>query len=139
MAPRHFAKQRARGESPPYLFPSVCFTCRKSFKRPPTNQPLRCPQCSGTLVQLSRKFSTPKARQVEQWKKVRALVEAGFRFYSLYEADAEGRRNSRISYPRRLSEVGDFIARYSCLLNQSAQTSPPASLSKRVRAVESDA
>ena len=117
MAARHFAGQRERGTYPPYLFPSVCFTCRKSFKRPPTKNAIVCPQCRGGLIQLSRKFSTPKSRDIEQWRKVEALVQAGFYFQSLYEMDANGKRNNRVMYPVRLREVQAFVARYSYILN----------------------
>lgn len=116
MAERHFASQRERGAFAPYLFPSVCFACRKSFKKPPAQATLRCPQCSGPLAQLSRKFSAPKSTDREQWAKVRALVAAGFGFQSLYEPARDGVSRTRVRYPARLAEVPEFIRRYACLL-----------------------
>ena len=124
MAARQFSNQRERGAYPPYLFPSVCFTCRKSFKRPPTEATLRCPQCAGALVQLSRKFSAPRSKDREQWSKVQALVSAGFRFQSLYEPIPGGRGGNKVAYPSRLSEVQEFILRYSCLLPRPKLSSP---------------
>ena len=120
MAARHFARQRERQCAPPYLFPSVCFTCRKSFKRPPSRSTLVCPQCRGELAQLSRKFSAPKSRDREQWNKVEALVRAGFRFQSIYEPMPSGVQGKRVEYPKRLHEVPDFVARFAKLAGVSS-------------------
>lgn len=90
-----------------YLFAHVCLDCRKSFKKPLAKTPRVCPQCSNSLVQVSRKFKVPKARDVAQWAKVRFLIEHGFLFYSVYERSGHG--EIKVPYPRTLAEAKEFV------------------------------
>jgi predicted nucleic acid-binding Zn-ribbon protein len=90
-----------------FLFPHVCCRCQKSFKKPVSFSPRVCPQCGDELVQLSRKFKVPRARDREQWEKVQFLLEQGFRFYSVYERTEFG--EVRVSYPRTLAEAKLFV------------------------------
>ena len=90
-----------------FLFPHVCFRCRKSFKKPASASPRVCPQCGDELVQLSRKFKAPRTRDSGQWEKVRFLVEQGFRFYSVYERTEIG--EVRVNYPNTLAEARVFV------------------------------
>ena len=78
-----------------YKEPFACFECRKSFKQPsrwdlPSHlrpkpgegRVIPCPQCGKPLADMGRDFKAPKAADLEQWEKVRRLVEAGFSFHS---------------------------------------------------------
>lgn len=51
---------------------------------------------------MGRSFKAPPAKDVEQWAKVQALYQAGFRFFSY--RSKEGPR-----LPERLADVDDFI------------------------------
>lgn len=94
-----------------YLFPNVCFECRKSFKKPRSQQPRMCPQCGNQLVALNRKFSAPKSTDIEQWKKVEYLVAHGFLFQSVYELREDG-GHYKIDYPQSLEEAKEFVVKY---------------------------
>ncbi|NJA06673.1 hypothetical protein HC024_13215 [Methylococcaceae bacterium WWC4] len=91
-----------------YLFPHVCFHCRKSFKKPRSKELRLCPQCGATMVELSRKFSAPKTTDAEQWEKVQLLVAHGFVFQSLHELHEDGKRYN-VSYPATLQEAKAFV------------------------------
>jgi hypothetical protein len=67
-----------------YLFPHVCFACRKSFKRiyPEKDEVRKCPICGKICIPLSRNFKAPRKDDKEQWEKVEFLVNNGFRFFS---------------------------------------------------------
>lgn len=54
---------------------------------------------------MGRSFKAPKHRDTEQWRKVAALWQAGFRFHS-YRSQPQAER-----LPERLREVEDFIRR----------------------------
>lgn len=94
--------QAARERTTPYTIAHACFSCRKSFKVANTNGP-RCPDCTGSLHLMGRSFKAPKKSDVDQWKKVEKLWNAGFRFwsYSSYP-NAE-------PLPERLRDVEAFI------------------------------
>jgi hypothetical protein len=51
---------------------------------------------------MGRSFKAPALRDTEQWLKVRALHEAGYRFFSYRSFDCP-------ALPTRFSEVDDFI------------------------------
>jgi hypothetical protein len=88
---------------PQYLIAHACFDCRKSFKVVPRQTySAVCPGCGGALHEMGRSFKAPPARNLEQWAKVQALFEAGFRFFSY-------RSTSGPSLPDRLAEVEAFI------------------------------
>ncbi|MBD9480508.1 hypothetical protein [Pseudoxanthomonas sp. PXM02] len=88
---------------PQYLIAHACFDCCKSFKvAPRLTYSAVCPGCGGTLHEMGRSFKAPPARNLEQWAKVQALFEAGFRFFSY-------RSTSGPSLPDRLAEVEAFI------------------------------
>jgi hypothetical protein len=101
---KYFAKPR---QEQAYLFPHVCFHCRKSFKKPMSRSERLCPQCAGGLVRLSRKFKAPPSKDLRQWEKVKFLVEHGFRFYSVYQRTGSG--EIRVPYPSTLAEARDFV------------------------------
>jgi predicted RNA-binding Zn-ribbon protein involved in translation (DUF1610 family) len=101
---KYFPKAR---QAQSYLFPFVCFSCRKSFKKPNSVSVRSCPECGGAMTQLSRKFKAPKRSDTAQWKKVQLLVSHGFRFYSVYEQTERG--SSRVAYPRTLEEAREFV------------------------------
>jgi len=92
-----------------HLFPHVCFSCRKSFKKPKRALARLCPQCHEPLVMLSRKFSAPKMTDIDQWRKVEYLVRHGFRFQSIHEPP----NGSLVRYPATLAEAKLFVEEYA--------------------------
>jgi hypothetical protein len=54
---------------------------------------------------MGRSFTTPKKTDVEQWKKVEALWNAGFRFHS-YRGQPDAER-----LPARFKDVASFVRR----------------------------
>ena len=91
-------------KGPDYLIAHACFDCRVSFKRKPSVTPIACSQCSNLLNEMGRSFKPPKKSDIEQWKKVEALWDAGFRFPT-------NSRKERIvtPYPKKLKDVQEFI------------------------------
>jgi len=92
------------------LMPYACLECRRSFKRPrvfaaPKYRP--CPACGRPAIGLHPNFKAPRVSNVKQWAKVRLLVEAGFRFYPVWDIEKE----KRIPYPRTLRDAGLWIER----------------------------
>ena len=89
-----------------YLFPYVCFACRKAFKREYAEGALAkvCPHCGGQTHVAGRNFKPPKRTDDAQWEKVRLLFANGFRFFTLHEANGK-----RVRYPTSLSEAHAFI------------------------------
>lgn len=85
-----------------YRVAHACFSCRKSFKIAPRQQSAKCPNCGGQLHQMGRSFKAPAIRDTEQWAKVEALYNAGFRFFSYRSFDCP-------PLPAKLSEVEAFI------------------------------
>lgn len=108
-----------------YLFPTVCFDCRRSFKRPRATVwnpvPPKCPLCGGPAVTLGRKFKAPAATDVKQWEKVRRLVDAGFRFQTLWVWDAVKEMKVPARYPEKLNEADAFIRRFSAHLPRGSR------------------
>jgi len=88
-----------------YLVAHACFDCHKSFKVAPRNEPIVCPNCGGELHQMGRSFKAPPAKDAEQWAKVQALYNAGFRFSSY-------RSHSCAPLPDKLSQVEAFILQH---------------------------
>jgi len=72
------------------------------------------------MTRLSRKFSAPKASDLQQREKVRYLVENGFLFYSVQEMIAPN-ASKRAQYPRTLAEAKLFVER---LRSQSTRPQP---------------
>jgi hypothetical protein len=54
---------------------------------------------------MGRSFTAPKKADVEQWKKVAALWNAGFRFHS-YRSHPDAEK-----LPEKLRDVADFLSR----------------------------
>ena len=102
-----------------YLFPNLCFECRKSFKKPRAEEARICPECGGPLVEVGRKFSVPKSNDKHQWEKVRFLVENGFLFQSVYE-QREDKGHYKVSYPKTLKEAQEFVVKYAAQAAKSA-------------------
>src|SRR5688572_11662476 len=86
-----------------YLIAHACFKCRKSFKATPRDQARQCPQCAADLSEMGRSFKAPAMRDVEQWRKVEALFNAGFRFCSYRSYPGAPK------LPERLKEVAAFV------------------------------
>lgn len=88
----------------PYLVPHACFSCRKSFRLSVDSGDAEkvCPECSGTLYEMGRNFRAPKKSDAQQWKKVKRLYEAGFRFIGSGAHDVP-------RLPEKLSDVESFL------------------------------
>lgn len=86
-----------------YTVAHACFACRKSFKRDPQRDHA-CPECEGPLHWMGRAFKPPRKLDEEQWAKVQALYEAGFRFHRY--------GGNYPPLPERLREVEEFVRRY---------------------------
>jgi len=95
--------QAVSAAGPKYLIAHACFACRKSFKVAPRKQAPVCPNCAAELHEMGRSFKAPAAKNTEQWAKVEALYNAGFRFFSYRSFECA-------PLPSRLSQVAAFIA-----------------------------
>ncbi len=91
-----------------YLFPYVCFSCRKSFKRPPVEEARLCPDCGTETVRLSRKFKAPPKAATKRWQVVEYLVSKGFRYDSVQAGDGQQAR-----FPTTLREAEEFAKRWA--------------------------
>jgi hypothetical protein len=87
-----------------FLFPHVCFGCRKSFRRPPADVPRKCPDCGGPTVQLSRKFKAPRKDDLAAWRVVEYLVRCGFTYRPIYLESGE-----LVAFPGTLREAESFV------------------------------
>ncbi|WP_377303202.1 hypothetical protein [Piscinibacterium candidicorallinum] len=114
-----------------YLFPFVCFGCRKAFRKPHTASARLCPQCAAPMTMLGRKFHAPRKTDIAQWKKVKYLAEHGFLFQSFYQESALGGMQV-VPYPRTLREVPAFVATYS---DQAVARNPSAWRTPRTAAL----
>jgi hypothetical protein len=76
------------------------------------------------MVMLNRKFSSPKRKDAEQWRKVQLLVEHGFYFFSVYRTASNGKKIP-VPYPERLADVAAFAREFN---SQSALRSKGPSL-----------
>jgi len=63
------------------------------------------------LVEVGRKFSTPRATDKAQWEKIKYLVEHGFIFQSVYEQTKDG-GYCKVSYPANLEEAREFVVKF---------------------------
>ncbi len=106
-----------------WLFPHVCFVCRKVFRKPVSTEARLCPQCAGALVTLGRKFHAPKSTDLAQWRKVQLLVEHGFFFDSVYRATESGGKVA-VPYPRTVGEVPAFVAEFKPQAQRPQPTRP---------------
>ncbi len=107
-----------------YNLQHACFQCRKVFKvayhtkeqlraawlsrrisgRQPTTEfqepQHACPQCGGHVEMMGRAFRAPRANDLDAWRDVELLVQAGFRFFSY----------SSGGYPSGIRAIQEFIA-----------------------------
>ena len=89
--------------SPQYLIAYACFACRKSFKLAPRSDSRAiCANCGEIAYEMGRSFKAPPTKDAEQWAKVRALYDAGFRFFSYRSVDAP-------PLPTKLADVESFV------------------------------
>lgn len=92
------------------LYPHVCLRCRKSFRRPASAAPRKCPQCAEPMFALSRKFKAPPMRDAKQWAKVAYLVRSGISFHTAYRR--LGPLRISMTYPRTLRQARAFVAEF---------------------------
>jgi len=107
-----------------YNLQHACFRCRKVFRLAyHTKEHLRaawlsrrisgrrpasefqepehiCPQCGGPVEMMGRAFRAPRADDLDGWRGVELLVQAGFRFFSY----------SSGGYPSGIRAIQEFIA-----------------------------
>ena len=112
-----------------YTLAYACTTCRRSFKRPGGAAAPRervCPHCGGTAKEMGRHFKAPRATDLDQWEKVRFLIENGFPFHRIYD---KRRGGGIVAYPKTLTEAKGFVRKYSDYAirpnNQLQQTAQP--------------
>ncbi|HRH77479.1 MAG TPA: hypothetical protein PK129_09060 [Cellvibrionaceae bacterium] len=105
---RYFSKDK---DIQSYLFPNLCFSCRKCFKKPKAEKARICPESGEPMVEVNRKFSAPKTADNYQWEKVQFLVENGFIFQSIFDLRKDAGRYS-VSYPKTLKEAQEFVVKY---------------------------
>lgn len=99
----------------PYKRKFACFACRKMFRQTDESRMAQkprldeqgqrialCPQCGARMHNMGLDFCVPKQSDLEQWKKVEKLFDAGIIFSSC-GCGGPGPR------PRRLKEVDDFL------------------------------
>lgn len=90
---------------PEYLVAHACFKCSKSFKLSIESGKTKkniCPDCSGKIYEMGRNFKAPKKTDKKQWKKVKLLYSAGFRFFGSGMHDGP-------KLPEKLSDIERFI------------------------------
>ena len=81
----------------------ACFGCRKSFKVSALDlgRVHACPDCGEPMRMMGRHFKAPRKRDLDGWRKVERLYDAGLRFWDSKTGHA---------YPKRNSEVDAFLA-----------------------------
>lgn len=100
---------------PEYSMAFVCFTCKTSNMRhydaSPSSYPkfAKCPICGNDSINLGRNFKPPKKTDLDQWKKVKYLVDHGFRFQKIR---IERNSYESIPYPETLAEAKEFVIKY---------------------------
>ena len=119
--------------SPPYLHPFVCVACRRAFKRSGTTRnEAPCPACGSPAILVGRKFKPPRRSNVAQWAKVEALVNLGFRFDTIYDADG-----AIIPYPSSERGIPAFAKRVAQVAeiraDKAAQSKAALALRRRRR------
>ena len=109
MKPSETNTTRALATFPAYLIPYACLECRKAFKRHNDTDALtmKCPDCGGSAHRTGRKFKPPKRSDLQQWEKVRLLLEHGFRFFSVRDDSGRYAR-----YPNTLAEARECVRKY---------------------------
>lgn len=62
----------------------ACFACRVAFKASDRNDTSerRCPRCARPADRMGLDFEPPRRDDVDQWRKVERLANAGLRFAS---------------------------------------------------------
>lgn len=104
---KHHSTFEQEKQTQAYLFPTVCFYCRKSYKKPKSDEPRVCPECGKELTQLSRKFSAPPKTAIEEWKVVEYLVSQGFRYHTIHIENGQ-----QAKYPKTMKEAVEFTRIY---------------------------
>jgi hypothetical protein len=74
----------------------VCFTCRKTFKKPASTksgfvvlaeQTYPCPTCQKPMTPIGKNFRAPKQSNLRAWRLAERLYQTGFRFNSSVEGN----------------------------------------------------
>lgn len=58
----------------------VCFDCRKSFHKKPSEDSWKCPQCANLMTDMGVYFEPPKRQAKEKWKIVKLLAENNYKY-----------------------------------------------------------
>lgn len=104
---KHHCKFEKEKQAQAYLLPTACFHCRKSYKKPKSDEPKLCPECGKELTQLSSKFRAPPKTAIEEWKVVEYLVSQGFRYHTIHIENGE-----QAIYPKTMKEAVEFTRIY---------------------------
>jgi len=104
---KHHSEFEKEKQVQAYLLPNVCFLCRKSYKKPKSDEPRLCPESGKELTPLSRKFSAPPKTTIEEWKVVEYLVSQGFRYYTIRVENGQ-----QAKYPKTMKEAVEFVRTY---------------------------
>ena len=81
----------------------ACFNCRKCFKsHHETLKLTTCPECEGELHWMGTHFQPPKQNDIDHWKAIEMLYEAGVRF-SWYDSRGDG-------WTRQYKQRGDNMS-----------------------------
>jgi len=84
-----------------FIWPKQCAVGKCYIKKAKTIAHLS-PECCGPVYEMGRSFTSPKASDIKQWKKVQGLYAAGFRFIGSGHHDS-------LPLPTKLSEVERFL------------------------------
>jgi hypothetical protein len=96
----------------------VCLDCHLSFKKPHYEKTNLCPNCGNPMIELSRKFKAPKKDDIDQWDKIKILIDHGFRFYTIYEK-IEPNGYQSVDYPSTKKEAVEFVKKYNANIDRT--------------------
>jgi hypothetical protein len=71
--------------------------------------------CGDRAIRLSRKFKAPRRADIAQWAKVEELVNLGFRFDTVYDADG-----GTVRYPTSARGIPAFVKKLERLAEEHA-------------------
>lgn len=58
----------------------VCFDCRKSFHKRPSEMAWKCPDCANPMTDMGVYFEPPVRQALRKWKVMQVLGENGYKF-----------------------------------------------------------
>ena len=58
----------------------VCFDCRKSFAKEPSETPRKCPECAKAMIDMGAYFEPPRRLNKKRWEVMKVLADYGYKF-----------------------------------------------------------